>query len=134
MYHATSKVDYTNRLGEISRDITRLAQDAVSESARVGAQAASQVAAQRGMGDTIHPSSVLRTYDGFQASFVCVHPAVWFQSYGTLGNRRKRLKQPPRTDRTRAPGTGITPLRFLQAGRAAGRRHMIQRISSGLPR
>ena len=134
MYHATSKVDYTNRLGEISREVQRLAEQAVAEAARVGAQAASARAGQRGMSDTIHPSSTLRTYDGFQASFVCVHPAVWWQNYGTLGNRRKRLKQPPRTDRTRAPGTGIVPLRFLQAGRAAGRDHMIKRISAGLPR
>ena len=131
---AKSTVDFTNRLPEVSRTIQKLAEEAVAEAARVGAEAASQRAAQRGMGDTIHPSSSLRTYDGFQASFVCVHPAVWWQNYGTLGSRRKRLKQPPRTDRTRAPGTGITPLRFLQAGRAAGRAHMIKRISAGLPR
>jgi hypothetical protein len=127
-------VNATNLFPRITADISRLARDATAEAARVGAQAASQRASQRGMGDTIHAAGASGSPDGWESFFVCSHPAVWFQNYGTLGNRRKRLKQAPRTDRTRAPGTGITPLRFLQLGRAAGRAHMVRRIGSGLPR
>jgi hypothetical protein len=132
--HVQATVNVTNRFPEITREISQLARTATAEAARVGAEAAGARAAQRGMGDTMYAAGAEGSPDGWQSFFVCTHPAVWFQNYGTLGNRRRRLKQPPRTDRTRAPGTGIVPLRFLQYGRSEGRKDMLRRIGSGLPR
>lgn len=128
-----TKVDVANRFPQMTEQISRLARDSATEAARVGAEVAQQRASQRGIGG-ITAGTAAGSVDGWVAYFVSTHPATWFQSFGTLGNRRRPLKQPPRTNRTRAPGTGIVPLNFLAAGRAAGRRAMLERIAGGLPR
>lgn len=141
----TSRVDVFNELGKISREIDDLAREAVAIAAREGGTVAAQIAATRrgarADGDdesqsmsNIRVSSPTRTPDGWRASFVSPVKHAWFQNYGTLGNRRKALKQSPRTNRTRAPGTGVEPLGFLNAGLRAGRRAMLNHIRQGLPR
>ena len=72
------------------------------------------------------------TVDGWEASFVSPVGYAWMQNYGTLGNRRKPLKEAPRTNRTREPGTGIEPLGFLDAGRSAGLRALKRELARGI--
>lgn len=132
-----TRVDVTSHFDRLTRDLDDLARQAVTVAAREGAQVASRVASQRsksGRMAGMHVSSAQRTPDGWRASFISPVAYAWFQNFGTLGNRRKRLKQAPRTERTRAPDTGIAPLRFLDAGRSAGRRAMLEHFRKGLPR
>jgi hypothetical protein len=124
-----TSVDFTDHFAEITRSLEHMAQRAVQVAAEEGAVAANARGAERGFHVDVEPTRP--TYDGFMASFVCRKPHAWFHEYGTLGNRRKKLKQSPRTNRTRAPGTGITPLGFLSAGRRAGTRAMMREISGG---
>ena len=132
-----SRVDVYSQFGRLTRELDDLARDAVAIAAREGANVAGQIAAERsktGQMASMRVSSPSRTPDGWTASFTSPVPYAWHQNYGTLGNRRKPLKQSPRTGRTRQPGTGIEPLRFLDAGRSAGRRAMIAHIRKGMPR
>lgn len=132
-----TRVDVFNEFGKISREIDERAREAVFVGAKAGGAAAANVASRRsksGAMADIRVSSAQRTPDGWMASFTSPVVHAWFQNYGTLGSRRKRLKQAPRTDRTRAPGTGIEPLGFLDAGRRVGRKAMLEHIRSGMPR
>lgn len=132
----TSRVDVFIEFGKLERQLDDLARDAVAIAAQQGATVAAQVAATRsktGQMASMRVSSPSRTPDGWQASFTSPVHYAWHQNYGTLGNRRKALKQSPRTNRTRDPGTGVEPLRFLEAGRAAGRRALLAHIRKGLP-
>lgn len=119
----STRVDVSFDFERITREVHAQAERAVERAAREGAAAATAVAAKRsktGRMAAITAGNATRTPDGYIASFVSPVHYAWFQNYGTLGSRRKRLKQAPRTDRTRAPGTGIEPLGFLEAGRKAG--------------
>ena len=132
-----TRVDVTNNFAAITRQVTDLARDAVAIGAREGGKVASAAAASRsktGAMANIRVSSPSTTPDGYEASFISPVFHAWLQNYGTLGNRRKPLKQSPRTNRTREPGTGVKPLRFLDAGRTAGRKAMLDHIARGLPR
>lgn len=124
-----TEVDFVDHFAEMTRDVERLAQIAVETAAREGAVAANAVGSQRDFHVDVEPTR--RTSDGYVASFVCRKYYAWFHEYGTLGNRRKALKQNPRTDRTRAPGTGIKPLGFLSAGKRAGKKAMERVVASG---
>ncbi len=130
-----STVRITNRFPEITADVNRLAQEAVTAAAAAGATVARQIASSRtetGRMAGIRVERVRGSENGWDASFVSPVFYAWMQNYGTLGNRTKPLKQAPRTGRTREPGTGIEPLRFLEAGRSAGRRAMMARVRRGL--
>ena len=130
-----SSVDVTNGFPRITEEVNRLAREAVGAAAREGGQAAAALASQRsktGSMAGIRVSSPSGSPDGWEAAFLSPVHYAWFQNYGTLGNRRKALKQPPRSDRTRAPGTGVEPLGFLDAGRSHGRRVLIDTIRRGL--
>jgi hypothetical protein len=132
-----ASVSIVNDFPRITRQVNDLARAAVRAAAVEGAQAASAVAAQRsksGAMANIRVSSVSGSPDGWESAFVSPVFYAWFQNYGTLGNRRKALKQAPRTNRTRAPGTGVQPLKFLDAGRRAGLAAMRLKIQQGLPR
>lgn len=132
-----SRVDVFSEFGTISKQIDELAREGVFVGAHAGASVASQIASTRsktGAMANMRVSSAERTLDGWRASFVSPVLHAWFQNYGTLGNRRKKLKQPPRTDRTREPGTGVEPLGFLEAGRRVGRNAMLEHIRNGLPK
>ena len=133
---ARTRVDVRNDFAEVTAAIAQGAREGVEVGARVGAQVASAVAAERSKSGTmanVQAGNATRTVDGWVASFVSRAYYAGFQNWGTLGKRRKALKQAPRTNRTRAPGTGITPLGFVQAGRGAGRRAMLARIRRSLP-
>jgi hypothetical protein len=130
-----SRVDVTMNFDRITRDVNAHAKRAVTVAAAEGGRVAASVASQRsktGRMAAIRIESTQGSVDGWRASFVSPVPYAWFQNYGTLGNRRKRLKQAPRTDRTRAPGTGIEPLGFLEAGRRAGVAAMRRELARGL--
>jgi hypothetical protein len=130
----TARVDVTDNFDRITAEVNQLAQRAVRVAAIEGAAAAQAVASSRsksGRMASIRADSVIRTPDGYAASFVSPVQHAWFQNYGTLGSRRRRLKQSPRTTRTREPGTGITPLRFLEAGRRAGIAAMKRELARG---
>lgn len=132
-----TRVNVTNDFPLITRQISALARDATAEAAREGATAAAGVASQRSRtgrmaGMRVHPPE--GTPDGWQAGFTSPVHYAWFQNYGTLGSRRRKLKEPPRGNRTREPGTGVEPLRFLDAGRTVGRRVLLDTIRKRLPR
>lgn len=115
----------------VTRDVHQHARKVVAMAAAEGAHAAVAKGSERGMGSaTVEP--VRPTPDGWQAAFVMDGMHQWFQNYGTLGNRRKALKRPPRTNRTRAPGTGIEPLGHLDAGKRAGVRAMKRELARGI--
>lgn len=132
---STVRVD--NFFPQFRRQIDRLAYDSVAAGARVGGEICASVASQRSksghMAD-IRIGSPSSTGTGYEASFISPTFYSWMQNYGTLGNRKKPLKQAPRTHRTRAPGTGVTPLRHLDIGRRGGRNSMLDVIARGLPR
>lgn len=132
-----ASVHVDNFFPQIRENLDDLAKKAAFEGAKVGGEVARGVASRRsksGQMADIRIGSAASTGYGYEASFVSPVYYAWFQNYGTLGNRRKRLKEPPRTDRTRDPGTGVEPLRFLDAGRKAGTAAMIDVIAKGLPR
>lgn len=115
-----STVNATDEFDRVTREANEQAKAAVTVAARVGGAAAAAIAGQRGIQIRVLPTQ--GTVDGWESAFQAEHGAALFQDLGTLGSRVKPLKQPPRTNRTRAPGTGITPLNFMEAGHEAGRR------------
>ena len=130
-----SKVDVNIHFDRVTQDVNAHAKRAVQTAAVEGAQAAAQIASSRsksGSMAAIRVENVRQTPDGWEASFVSPAAHAWFQNYGTLGNRRKKLKQAPRTNRTREPGTGISPLGFLDAGRRAGIRALKRELARGI--
>lgn len=129
-----TRIDISGDFPQITREVNEIARRAVETAAREGAVAASAVASQRsksGRMASITPDNAIGTPDGWAASFVSPVYYAWFHNYGTLGSRRKRLKQSPRTNRTREPGTGIEPLGFMQAGGRVGRAAMKRVIFGG---
>ncbi len=130
-----TRIDITNDFPRITRAVNEMAKRAVQAGAVEGAQVAAGIASQRsksGRMAAIRVDPVRGSADGWEASFVSPVGHAWFQNYGTLGSRRKKLKQAPRTNRTREAGTGIEPLGFLDAGRRAGRKAMLREIERGL--
>lgn len=127
----SSRVDVNISFDRVTRDVHTHARKVVAIAAAEGARAAATAGSARGMGPaTVEP--VRATPDGWQGSFVMAGMHQWFQNYGTLGNRRKPLKQAPRTNRTRAPGTGIKPLGHLDAGKRAGVRALKRELARGI--
>ncbi len=125
----------TNNFPQITREVSALAKRAVHAAALEGAAHASQIASARSKSGTMagmRVSSPSGSADGWEAAFLSPVYYAWFQNYGTLGNRRKALKQAARGDRTREPGTGVEPLGFLDAGHAHGRKVMLAMIRAGL--
>lgn len=130
-----ARIDISSDFPRITRQVNELAQRAVTTAAEEGVRAASAVAGSRsksGRMAAIRVEPVRGSADGWEASFISPVHYAWFQNYGTLGSRRRRLKRAPRGNRTRAPGTGIQPLGFLEAGRRAGRAAMLRTLAGGL--
>ena len=137
MPYVRTRTDVRNNFPQITRDVDALARRSVVAAAAAGAQVASGIASTRsktGAMARIVPTPARNTGEGWTASFASRVFYAWFQEDGTLGNRRRPLKTPPRTDRTRAPGTGVEPLGFMRAGRKAGRKVMLDVTRAGLPR
>ena len=126
-----SRVDVTNHFDRITQDVNAAAKRAVQIAAIEGARECARVGSARGMDSPI-VEPVRGSVDGWVASFVAPGIEQWFQNYGTPGNRKKALKRPPRTNRTRAPGTGIKPLGHLDAGRRAGVAALKRELARGI--
>lgn len=110
-----STVNLTNNFGNISRNVEEVARHAVGVAAREGGQVAAEKAAERrktGAMGSIRVSSPTRSDFGWEATFLSPVFYAWFQDRGTK--------------------TGISPLRFLEAGLAAGRKAMRETIHEGL--
>lgn len=136
MPYVRTRVDVRGDLRAVGRDIDRRAGQAVKIGAEQGATVASGIASTRsktGRMAAIRPTPVRNTGEGWVATFASRVFYAWFQEEGTLGNRRKPLKRPPSDKRSHAAGTGVMPLRFMHAGRNAGRRAMLEHIRRGLP-
>lgn len=118
--YVKSTVNVTDQFERVTREVNEEARARVTAAARVGAAVAGGIAGQRGIEVRVLPTQ--GTVDGWESGFQAEHRASLYQDLGTLGSRVKPLKQPPRTNRTRAPGTGIEPLNFMSKGHAAGKR------------
>ncbi len=131
----SSRVDVTNNFPVISREVSALAKRAVHAAALEGAAHASQIASARsesGAMAGMRVSSPTGGTSGWEAAFLAPVYYAWFQNWGTRGNRTRPLKQPGRSVLSREPGTGITPLYFLDQGRTHGRKVMLAMIRAGL--
>ncbi len=110
---------------------------AVTVAAERGGEVARVVAGQRrksGLMSHIETEPTRRTELGWMAAFFSPTDHAWHQTYGTLGNRAKRLRRAPQTSRSRAPGTGVKPLFFMQIGLGAGRQAMASSLGIALRR
>jgi hypothetical protein len=117
----------------IRRSVDKLAMEAVTAGATVGGRTAARIAGQRRKTGTmadIRVEPARRITGGYAASFYSPSYNAWWQNYGTLGSRTKELKRAPTTTRTRAPGTGVKPLYFLNRGLGAGRVAMYGRVGA----
>ena len=120
--YVKSTVNVSDEFARVTREVNEDARRRVTLAALVGGAVAGAIAGQRGIDVRVLPTQ--GTVDGWESAFQAEHRAALFQDLGTLGSRVKPLKQPPRTNRTRAPGTGIEPLNFMAAGHAAGKREL----------
>jgi hypothetical protein len=127
----SSRVDVTSSFERVTAEANASARRAVHAAAIEGARECGRVGSQRSLNSPV-VELPRGTVDGWVASFVAPGIEQWFQNYGTLGNRRKPLKQPPRTNRTRAPGTGIEPLGHLDAGTRAGVAALRRELARGI--
>lgn len=130
-----TSVDVNMNFARVTQAVNQQARRAVTVAAAEGARAAASKASSRsksGRMASMRVEPTRRSVDGWVGSFVSPVYYAWFQNYGTLGSRRKQLKQPPRTNRTRAPGTGVEPLGFLEEGKRVGRRALIRELTRGI--
>lgn len=128
---------------DIAREINEQVRHAVADASQHGAKVAAAGASRRrrtGRMADIQPVDVIGTPDGWEGGFRS--PAFYapFQSFGTLGSRRRKLKAS--TIRRRQSGSGqarlartggsggITPLRFLEQGRTEGRRRLLDLLNN----
>jgi hypothetical protein len=116
----------------VRRMVDERAERMVMTGAKVGAEVASSVASSRNKTGEMAAIVVEGPEPfvdgqarGVRAAFASLVKHAWHNEYGTLGNRRKRLRTAPATKRTREPGTGVRPLGFLRAGRIAGTKAML---------
>jgi hypothetical protein len=125
-----SSVSSTADFGEMRRKVVQSARAAVKVGAEVGAAAARSKASTRvksGRMAAIRTETVRETSKGVAASFISPSGVAWYQEYGTLGKRRRKLLHAPSGIRARGPGSGVSPLGFLYTGTIAGGRAMIAR-------
>lgn len=140
-----TRVDASFNFDRIDDAVHAQAKRAVEVAARVGAAEAARVASQRrksGRMAQVTPDNAIRTVDGWRASFVSPVPWAWWQNYGTLKGRRRRLSAATIARRSSGSGQkrlakvsgspGIEPLHFLEAGRRAGLAALKQVLARGL--
>jgi len=134
----TSSVKVSNGFPELRRRIHEGAiPRALNAAAAEGAQVARDVASERrqtGAMANVKVAPARRTVRGWDALIVSPPFYAWFHEHGTLGNRRRKLKQPGRARRDRSAGTGIKPLRFLGRGRTAARRALLAHLQNEIRR
>jgi hypothetical protein len=134
----TSSVKIDNNFDALRRKIHEGAVPrALNRSASVGAAKAREVASQRsntGQMANIKIAPARRDRRGWNVVFFSPAFYAWFHEHGTLGNRRRKLKQPGRSRRSRAPGTGVKPLRFLSQGRRVARLRLLEHLQREIRR
>jgi len=129
-----SNVKIDNRFGKITRDYDRALQRALADAARAGAQVASAKAQERkqtGKMAEIKVAAVRQGRKGPNVLFASTPFYAAFQEFGTLGNRKRKLKQERRTTPT---GEGVPPLRFMGKGRTAARKLLLPLIQRHMGR
>jgi hypothetical protein len=110
---------------------------ALNAAAKDGAEVARGIASERsrtGAMANVKMVPARRSTRGWDALIISPPFYAWFHEHGTLGNRRRKLKQPGRARRDRRPGTGIRPLRFLGRGRTAARRSLLDYLQREIRR
>lgn len=115
----------------VQRMVDDLAKEAVRAAARAGAETAHLSASARvktGAMRSIRIEPVRRSKLGWFAGFHSPVKHAWYQNDGTLGNRKRKLRQAPSGKRSRAPGTGVKPLHFLYYGLGVGRKTMYHKL------
>lgn len=136
-----AKVDVGKTWGpEFARRVNAQVRDALADASKVGADVASQASQSRrrtGRMAEIEAVPVRPTVSGWEAGFDSKAFYARFQSEGTLGSRRKRVKASTTRRRQSASGQarlarlggsgGVAPLGFLEKGRAAARKYLIER-------
>lgn len=134
----TSSVKVNNNFPELRRRVHEGAVPrALNEAAREGAARTREVASQRsetGLMSDIRIAPARRAPHGWDVVFFSPAFYAWFHEHGTLGNRRRKLKQPGRARKDRGAGTGIKPLRFLAAGRRVARLRLIELLQREIGR
>jgi len=97
---------------EFARRVNRVTRDAVQDAVEVGAREASAAAQSRRRTGKMAQMEVLAvrgTPTGWQAGF---RSEAWYAGFQSRGTKR-----------------GITPLKFLEQGRSAARKHLISRLN-----
>lgn len=138
----TATVKGFDHFDEVTDQVEQICVEALNAAAREGAQVASAIAARRsdtGTMATMHVVAATGDIDGYTSGF---RSAAWyavFQNFGTLVSRRRRVSAATLRRRSSGSGqarlaknagaSGITPLRFFDAGRREGRRRLLAEIA-----
>ena len=134
----TSTVKVQNQFPQLRRKIHEGAVPrALNAAAREGARKSREVASQRvntGKMADLKIAPARKGPRGWDVVFFSPAFYAWFHEHGTLGNRRRNLKQPGRARRQREAGTGIKPLRFLAAGRRVARLRLLEHLQKEIRR
>lgn len=143
-----AKVNVVSGWGDdFARDVNAQVRDAVADASRVAAATAATVASARrrsGKMANVRPVEVRGTPDGWEGGFrsdAALNQGFYsgFQSRGTLGARRRKLKASTVARRSSPSGQarlaklggsgGIRPLGHEEKGLAAGKKHLIARLN-----
>lgn len=127
---------------EIAREINLEVRDAVADASDVGAEVASAASLSRrrtGRMARIEAVPVVGTPDGWEGGFKSEAFYSGFQSRGTLGSRRRKLKASTLRRRESAAGQarlaklggsgGVSPLGHEEKGLAAAKRALVDRLN-----
>lgn len=139
----SAKVNVVSGWGdEFARDVNLRVRDMVAAASTVGAKVANGAAQNRrrtGRMADIKPVDVTATVDGWEGGFRSAAFYSGFQSRGTLGSRKRKLKASTRARRESPSGQarlaklgasrGVTPLRHEELGLAAAKKHLIARLN-----
>ncbi len=145
----TSTVKIDNRFGELTRGYDRAVRVALIRSVIVGAKVASARAKERSETGTMAQMSLRYPRPmkggatrGYEAQFYSNAYYSSFQEFGTLGSRKRKLSAATVRRRSSASGqarqakvsgrTGIQPLKFMVAGRAAARKTLLLELQRRL--
>lgn len=138
----SARIDLVSGWGEkMARKLEQRARDAVRPAAEEGAKIASAASASRRRTGRMAQMEILPTTTtprGFAGGFRSKAWYAGFQSRGTGGSRKARVKASTLQRRRSASGQtrqvryganrGITPLGFLEKGRAAMRKSLIENL------
>ncbi len=138
-----ARVNVVGRWGEeFARKANAQARLATQQAVEVGADVASAGAQARrrtGKMAEMEIIPVRGTPTGWTAGFRSKGWYAGFQSRGTLGSRRGKVKESTLRRRESVSGQarfakvagsgGITPLGFLERGRSAARKHLVDRLN-----